>query len=115
MGTDSDKAFVKKRLRMLKAAAIKYGASLDSDRFDIEDLPFLDEIREKLEVSQSFEVLKQFAKLGVEIGIAEAKDDIETSRSIRADMAVLSISIHGHEKLGRRFYESRRDYGYLLS
>lgn len=115
MGTDSDKAFVKQRLRKLKAAAIKYGASLDSDKFDIEDLPFLEEIREKLEVSQSFEVLKQFAKLGVEIGIAEAKDDIETSRRIREDMAVLSMSIHGYEKLGRRFYESRRDYGYLLS
>lgn len=115
MGTDADKAFVKQRLRKLKAAAIKYGASLESETFDIEDLPFLGEIREKLEVSRSFELVNKYAQLAVQVGIQEARNNFDASEKFRSDMALLSISIHGFEKLGRRFYESRREYGYLLS
>lgn len=112
MGTDADKAFVKQRLRKLKAAAIKHGASLESNAFDIEDLPYLDEIREKLEVSSSFEYLNSFAKLGVEVGISEAKEDFEQSKKSRAKMALLSISIHDEEELGHRFYKDRHLYGF---
>ena len=112
MGTDAQKAFVKQRLRKLKAAAIKYGASLKSDTIDIEELPFLGEIRENLEVSKSFELVEQFAKLGVEVGIVEAKDDLEASKRIRAELAQLSVLIHDQERLGQRFYKDRHLYGF---